>query len=153
AWDCGMPIQDVVLPPDYRLRNYREADLPAIGEIYQATFGLDESWYKREFVSSPHFRPERVAVVDYRGRAVATALAWEEGPTVGMKRGLLHFVATHPEHHQRGLGKAVTAAVMHYFTKDGRNQVVLTTDEHRLRAIRAYLAMGFKPVEDGPDAI
>ncbi len=152
AWPCGLPVRAVELPPEYRLRNYREGDLPALSELYRLTFGHGETWYHRRFASHPLFRPERAFVVEYRGRVVASALAWEEGDAVSLKRGLLHFVATHPEHHQRGLGKAVTAAVMHYFTKDGREDVFLTTDEHRLRAIRAYLAMGFKPVEDGPDA-
>lgn len=151
AWKCGLPIRDVALPPEYHLRNFRTGDLPAVNEIYAATFGHPDTWYARRFATHRLFKPERAFVVEFRGKAVATALAWEEGDEVSLKRGLLHFVATHPEHHQRGLGKAVTAAVMRYFTKDGRDEVILTTDEHRLRAIRAYQALGFEPVLEAPD--
>lgn len=150
VWNATEPVKDIALPPGYRLRAFREPDIPALGDIYRRTFGPDHdaTWYRREFLSSPLFSPDRVMVVEKEGVPVATALAWEDGAREVAGRGVLHFVATHPDHHQRGLGKAVSAAVQAWFRRQGRTGVFLLTDDERLRAIRAYTTLGFRPVED-----
>ncbi len=150
VWEAGEHIREIPLPPGYRLRTFREADIPALGEVYRRTFGPehDATWFRREFLASPVFSPDRVQIVEREGIPVAAALAWEDGAREVAGRGVLHFVATHPDHHQRGLGKAVSAAVQTWFRKAGRTGVFLLTDDERLRAIRAYTTLGFKPVED-----
>lgn len=149
AWNASDPVKEIALPPGHRLRNFRESDVPALGEIYSRTFGPDHgpTWYRREILSSPVFTPDRVMIVEREGIPVATALAWEDGAHEVAGRGVLHFVATHPDHHQRGLGKAVSAAVQAWFRRQGRAGVFLLTDDERLRAIRAYTTLGFRPVE------
>lgn len=150
VWNATEPVKDIALPPGHRMRNFREADIPVLGEIYRRTFGPDHdaTWYRREILSAPVFSPDRVMIVEREGIPVATALAWEDGAREVAGRGVLHFVATHPDHHQRGLGKAVSAAVQAWFRRQGRAGVFLLTDDERLRAIRAYTTLGFRPVED-----
>jgi GNAT superfamily N-acetyltransferase len=151
-WDCAGEARPVDLPPGYKMRNYRDGDSVAIGEIYRNTLGsgFDEGWFKREILASPLFTPERIFVVEHGGRPVGCALAWEDDPRMGRRQGLLMNLSADPLHHRRGLGKALTAVVQLYFRKQGRRSVMLAIGDHRLRGIRSYLSVGFKPVESDP---
>jgi mycothiol synthase len=92
---------------------------------------------------------EAVYVIRERERIVSTASARlmpEDHPGAGY----LHWVASDPELRGRGLGRAVTLAVLHRFAADGLTATVLETDDERLSAIRLYLALGYVP--QYPDA-
>ncbi len=148
VWDCGRPVREIALPAGYRMRPFREEMIPGLGMIYAKAFGPghDAAWWRREFLESPMFDPERVIVVEHGGAPVATAIAWENDHHRGLSQGILHWVAADPAHHRRGLGKAVSAAVQAWFKRAGRRGVYLQTDDDRVPAIRAYLALGFEPV-------
>jgi len=60
--------------------------------------------------------------------------AWEVG-----------WVATHPEHRGRGLGRAVVTAAVRSALSLPPRPVLLFTDDHREAAIRLYLRAGFVP--------
>ena len=59
---------------------------------------------------------------------------------------MVHMVCVLPEHRGRGIGRALVLASLHYFRDHGYRRAVLTTDDHRLAALRTYLALGFVPV-------
>jgi mycothiol synthase len=77
------------------------------------------------------------------GRVVATASAQVRDRTKPV--GTVHYVGTHPEATGRGYGSWVTLRVVEYFRDNGMTEVNLTTDDHRLPAIRTYLKLGFRP--------
>lgn len=154
SWQCAKPIPDAPLLPGYKLRNWKESDVPALAAIYGHTFGptYDEGWYRRQIMENIYFSKDRCFIVESGGKPVATALAWEDVKAKDIGRGVLHFLASDPQHQRKGLGKAVTAAVMRYFQKDGRREVRLATDDFRARGALSYLAMGFEPIEDTDEA-
>jgi mycothiol synthase len=59
--------------------------------------------------------------------------------------GYLHWVASDPHVRGRGLGRAVTIAVLHRFAEDELRSTVLETDDERLPAISVYLGLGYVP--------
>lgn len=150
SWQCAKSIPDAPLPPGYKMRNWKESDVPALAAIYVHTQGptYDEAWYRKQIMGNIYFSKDRCFVVESGGKPVATALAWEDEKVKDIGRGVLHHLATDPQHQRKGLGKAVTAAVMRYFQKDGRREVRLATTDFRARGVLSYIAMGFEPVED-----
>ena len=67
------------------------------------------------------------------------------------REGVLDYVATHPDHQGRGLGRATCAAVSRYLVAQGCAMVSLLTDDWRLAAIHLYLSLGFEPVMNRDD--
>ncbi len=58
----------------------------------------------------------------------------------------LHMVYSDPEHRGKKLGEAVTLVAMQYVYSHNIPVMYLTTDEHRIPAIKIYLRHGFRPV-------
>jgi mycothiol synthase len=104
-----------------------------------------------EMRDKPVFRPDGLFFAVHDDVPVATACAWwvlkEYGPHVG----ILHMVATHPEHRHLGLGRAVSLSVMHFFAQLQMQACVLSTTSQRLAAIKLYLSLGFEPELDTPE--
>jgi len=150
TWVRGSAAPAVSLPPGYRFRGFRETDAGELGELYRRTMGpgYDATWFRREILGSKVFTPDRVVVVEHGGAVVSAGLAWEDGGhRMPPGHGFMYMVATAPEHHRRGLAKAVAAAIQGWFKAHGRPGVSLVADDWRLRSIRAYTAMGFVPDE------
>ncbi len=117
-------------------------------ELWQGVMGND-----------PGVKPENVFFAcNPEGTPMATAAARfisteERGkyPPTGNTLGYLHFVAARPEARGRGAGAAVTTAVLLRNEELGLPDCILTTDDHRLAAIKIYLGMGWVPVLYAPD--
>jgi L-ascorbate 6-phosphate lactonase len=156
SWECGRPVRSIDLPAGYAMRVFRETDISALAGIYRRTLGPDygEGWFRESVMGARFFSPDRLAVVDHAGFPVACGMAWEPGPIRDPRRGMASFVVASPEHHRRGLGKAIMAALQRWFTRDMRREVLLETDDYRLGGIRSYLSLGFGPVTaSGNDAL
>jgi mycothiol synthase len=106
-----------------------------------------QSDFAREMAADAAFRPQRVWLVARQdnGALVATASAWVDG-RYGDHSGVLHWVASHPDHAGRGLGTAVSLAALHHAAGEGRTAAYLLTDDHRVAALKTYLRLGFTPV-------
>ena len=59
--------------------------------------------------------------------------------------GRIDWLATHPDHYGKGLGFVVTACVMNRLIEVGYNRIFVTTDDHRLGAIKTFIRAGFVP--------
>lgn len=84
------------------------------------------------------------AVVRYEGQVAGTAsLTPIKGtqPSVG----LVTWVGIRKEHQGRGLGRPLVGACLDHARAAGMDTVLLVTDDHRLAAIKTYLAVGFRP--------
>ena len=73
--------------------------------------------------------------------ASATGIAGEDGIT-----GDLHMVAVSPGYRGKGLSFPLCARVINYLNGRGIKKIKLTTDDHRVPAIKTYLKLGFIPV-------
>lgn len=126
------------------LREASADDEPALAALLSQSF---ESSWTPEAVAASLTRAEdvdRVYVLSVRGELKATGSARvDQRNTPGA--GYVHWVATTPSARRCGYGKAVCLAVLRRFAALGLREAVLETDDHRLSAIRLYLALGFKP--------
>ncbi len=57
----------------------------------------------------------------------------------------LGWVAVHPNHRHRGLGRTVCTGVLQDMQRRGYEGAFLLTDDHRLAAIGLYWSLGFRP--------
>jgi len=141
-------LPEAELADSYRLRRYREGDLAAWGRLVSECIGgqYDEAACRESLLmDTPQFAPEDLCFVEKDGKAVGTACALRrqapgEGP------GYLHMVAVTAAHRGHRLGRALVAAVLQRFRELGYRDVILSTDDFRLAAIRTYLNLGFHPV-------
>ena len=130
------------VPDEYLLRRCRASDSADIACVLGAC-GF-KGW-TTERVADYVAEPERGSgsrVVACGTRIIASTFAsWRELGRVGV----LDYVACHPDHRQRGLGRAVCTGVLEFFARRGYESVTLSTDDVRLAAIALYLSLGFAP--------
>ncbi|MCY3895364.1 MAG: GNAT family N-acetyltransferase [Chloroflexi bacterium] len=157
-------MPDAGVPAGYTLRPYREGDEVTLAAALQAVgfrdFGVDRVLD----TLADSDRRTGSALVEFEGGIVASTFASrmasdQVSPVTGkpgepQRQGVLDYVATHPDHQGRGLGRATCTAVSRYLVAQGCEIVSLLTDDWRLPAIRLYLSLGFEPVmnrEDMPE--
>jgi mycothiol synthase len=130
------------VPEGYLLRRCRGSDSGGIAGVLDAS-GF-QGWTAgrvADYVAEPE-RGEGSHVVAHGTRIVASTFAsWQEPGRIGV----LDYVACHPEHRGRGLGRAVCLGVLGFFARRGYESVTLLTDDVRLPAIALYLSLGFAP--------
>ena len=135
-------LSGVRVPEGYLLRKCRASDGGGIACVLGAC-GF-QGWTTQrvaDYVAEPE-RGEGSRVVACGTRIVASTFAsWRE---LG-RRGVLDYVACHPDHRRRGLGRAVCCGVLDFFARRRYESVTLLTDDVRLGAIALYLSLGFAP--------
>ena len=101
-------------------------------------------WYYSSIENYPDLEPERdlFFVVDADGKRVATSASVCHGDSTGY----IHMVASLPETRGKGIGHAMLSFALELIENRGVTHTVLTTDDHRLAAIKTYLDAGFLPV-------
>lgn len=140
------------LPEGYDIRTFRPGDEFAWERVIAASFDRDpgDVDFARTMRSDPAFCPERVFFVEHAADGVVgTASAWRK-PQHWPEAGVIHYVGVLPKHRGRGLGRAVTLRALHRIAAEGWREATLETDDFRLPAIRAYLALGFEPLIEHP---
>lgn len=135
-------ISAVRAPGGYVLRGRRAGDDGGIADLLSA---CGFAGWTAGRVAGYVAEPERGAgsrVVACGARIVASTFA---SPGEQERCGVLDYVACHPDHRRRGLGRAVCCAVLEFFARRGYESVTLLTDDVRLAAIGLYLSLGFTP--------
>jgi predicted dehydrogenase/GNAT superfamily N-acetyltransferase len=140
-------LGQVRLPEGYRLRQYRDEDLPAfIAVMEKAGFA---GWTPQRVEQTRHgILPDGFFLVEHSptGAVVATAEA-RHGSTEQHPGGAeLGWVAADPAHKGKGLGLAVSLAATALMVQRGYRRVYLKTDDFRLPAIAVYLKLGYQPL-------
>lgn len=128
----------------YPIRPAIPEDAAAISRVLQLAFEVDwsEERVQNEFFKNAYVLKTFVAV--HVNDVVATASAAHDSsnhPTMGT----LHWVGVDPVHRGHRLGEWISLAVLHEFRARGLTSANLTTDDHRLAAIRTYTRLGFEP--------
>ena len=138
---------DPCAPQGYVLRPFRPGDEADWQALYDAAFA-DIRQRVREKVAdlmdSSLWVPDRVRFACKLDHPVACAVAWEphwDAPGAGM----LHWVAVHPSHRHRGLGRAVILDALGWMRRTGRSAAALITEVTRAPALHLYLSLGFEP--------
>ena len=137
----------VHLPIGYTLRTYQPGDEAGFYELMDlAGFGhwndevmqpwldmvLPDGWY--------------LIVDGTGGQMVATAIAHHRADALHPFGGSLGWLAGHPDHAGKGLGMAVSAAVVHRLLEAGYRNIYLNTEDWRLAALSIYLKLGWVPL-------
>ena len=139
-------IAEMDLPEGYRIRFFTEGDAERLTPIFQQCF--DPGWSAdrvvKTFTDEPVWSPNRMCVLVKDDQIVGTATAWESRQRPD--HGLVHYVAVLPEHRGQHLGRALVIRVLELLRELGYTDAWLSTDDHRLSAIRTYLRLGFEPV-------
>lgn len=133
-------LPELVIPEGFVLRNFEQGDEAAWNRLANI---ICEAEFETLIRSHRYYRPERVKLICDGDIPVATATAWcdEDNEAVGC----VHMVATDPAYRGKGLGRQITNAVLHHIKQEGKETVVLKTDDFRLPAIKAYIRLGFEP--------
>jgi len=132
----------------YVLRAYAGGDDGALRRLLESEgWGVsDEEWreYKDRILPGGLF-----VVADASGEVVGTAGA-VHNPNPGRYYfpfgGELGYLVVRPEHRGRGLGRALSAAVVRRFLSAGYESVRVCVQGYRLAAVRTYLRLGFVPL-------
>lgn len=138
-------LPEIEVPEGYGLRTCLPGDEAAWSEIMNTGIG---EWtvekVRESLTGKPQFEPDGLFFATYEGKAIGSACAWRLEPEE-RKKGYLHMVCVLPEHRGRRIGHLVTLAVLHWFRDHGFEEVWLSTDDHRIPAIKSYLRLGFEP--------
>ena len=141
--DRVLPME-VKLPAGYAIRSYRPGDedawaglMCAVGE--QTDLAEAKAEFIRRYLADAAFTDRIFFAVDAEGTVVGTAIAWDDGLRV------LHWLAVHPAHQRKGLGKALCQTCLRLFRReDNALPVYLHTQPWSWKAILLYISLGFK---------
>lgn len=148
-------LPELVVPPDYRLRNLELDDAARWAGLLAENGELGEWSMER---ARPYFAPDSRMVLDgsffvtREGEPVATAQLHLHLDDAYAPLPELGWVAASPRHRGHGLGYLVCLAVLRYAAFAGHREIFLRTDDFRLPAIRTYLKLGFQPWMFDPSA-
>lgn len=135
-------LPPLILPEGFSIHTHDEKLDSLWEDLVEKSFGYRFSFDK--FVrNGGHYRPEYVFYLAENGRDIATATAVEKDEFPG--EGWFRMVGTLPEARGRGAGKLVCTAALHSLRERGYHSCLLSTDDHRIPAIRLYLSLGFRP--------
>lgn len=137
----------------YRRYNHSTEDINAWAEICRnGLIGPDtpaQQVFDACMTNEKGFHPENLFFVFLDGKAVATicVLLYENNV------GWVHMVAASPECRGKGVAKLLMDITSACLFEHGCVYSGLSTDDHRIPAIKSYLRAGYKPVlyEDGMD--
>jgi mycothiol synthase len=117
-----------------------------VAELHGAAFpgaGWTTELY-RQVMESPGYDPGRELVAEAAdGRLAAFAVTWYDDLN---RTGLLEAVGTHPDHQQRGLGRAVVRFAAHHMgAEGGMEHAIVANFESNTASKALYRSAGFEP--------
>lgn len=142
------PILEPTLPTGYSIRasaGEAEAESRARASYaaFQSTWEWDKYMNRRlSFMRSPVYDDERdIVAVAPDGTVAAFAIHWFDPVN---KVGLFEPVGTHPDHHRKGLGKAVLLESLRRLRAGGMENAIVGTGHDNEGAIKLYESVGFR---------
>lgn len=143
------PALERLLPEGYTYEFYNGSDEQIQDWLEICMNGLiskegDEGTFHGCLTNYPDCDPTKDTffVVDPSGRRVATSTSIKHADG----KGYVHMVANVPECRGLGIGHAMLYFGVKILLERGCEKITLTTDDHRLAAIKTYLDGGFHPV-------
>lgn len=111
-------------------------------------FGIQES--VSEYVEDARAKPTYLAADRLSGEVLGVLLLTEHNP----RSVEIHLLAVAPDHHRRGIGRALVTAFEKDMSSQGVEVVQVKTqgpsrfDEDYARTLQFYLAMNYVPLEE-----
>lgn len=145
------PRLEIDVHCDYSLRQWRPEDQANYFHLIEAAglprFAMD--YWEDRLLAGGFF------VVEHNGtrELAATCMAAHRPSSRHPRGGALGWLAASPDHSGRGLGRAVSAAVTQRLVDAGYQRIYLETHDHRLPALKIYLALGWQPVLYHPEMV
>jgi ribosomal protein S18 acetylase RimI-like enzyme/heme-degrading monooxygenase HmoA len=139
-------LAEPVIPPGYTIRPVAGVEeAAAVAGLHSAAFpgaGWTADLY-RYVMESPGYDPERELVAEFaNGELVAFAVTWYDDLN---RTGLLEAVGTHPDHRQRGLGRAVVTFAAQHMAAAGMEYAIVANFASNAAAEALYRSAGFAP--------
>lgn len=151
-WFTDNPVEEIVLPEGYSFSHFSEANREEDIKIWNDSTTIDqmdpaeyEDRFAREIYGFEDIVPEEdVWFLDHNGRHIGTSTSF-----IWSKSGYgdMHWVGILKEYRGKGLAKYLSLIVQKTLKERGCPFISLTTDEHRVSAVKSYLTAGFVPVE------
>lgn len=141
--DRILPME-IKLPEGYTIRTYQPGDEDAwaalMCSVGEQTSPVDaKAEFIQRYLANETLTERIFFAVDREGTVVGTAIAWDDGLRV------LHWLAVHPEHQGKGLGKALCQTALRLFRREDNSlPVYLHTQPWSWKAILLYISLGFK---------
>jgi mycothiol synthase len=133
------------LIPGYLVRSYEEGDQDGWVDLLNANGQLgqwDRERIQREIDGALVREGQKFAF--WEGTIVAAAGVYSRLRN-GREAWEIGWVAVHPEHRRRNLGRQVTAAAVAAALRLLERPIFLLTDDGRIPALKVYLELGFVP--------
>jgi mycothiol synthase len=142
-------VPDVSVPPTpdgYRVRVLTPQDEGALVRLLQRA-GFDFDARALENALSVCV-PRGCFVVEHipTGALSATMMARHVASRAHPFGGRIDWLATDPDHRNRGLGGICARSATRRLLEAGYADIWVTTDDHRLGALKTFLGIGFRPV-------
>ncbi len=137
--------------PPVRLRPVREADFPALLDLYMAAYRdhpeYGESSRKKarrylQWLRRHHTFFQVAEVGDRLAGFVVVDTNWED--EYGQKVGEIHELAVHPDFWGQGVGQRLLEAALDFIRSQGLDRARLWVGEENWRARRFYQRLGFR---------
>ncbi|NNL67755.1 MAG: GNAT family acetyltransferase [Myxococcales bacterium] len=131
---AGRPLNEVLV------RAFRDADEPAVRELWQRVFADDSprNAPPRVIEQKRHVQPELFLVAEIGGDVVGTTLAGDDG-----HRGWLHLVAVSPDHRGADVGRALVEEATRRLRERGVPKVNLQIRADNAGVVAFYQSLGF----------
>ena len=138
-------------PMDSKIHLARPDDVPSLREIAR------QAYQSTRFFNDPHFSRQACEQLymtwiekSCQGYAQAVLVADEDKGPVGfttchldVDHGQIGLVGIHPGYHQRGWGRKLVCAALHWFSNHLCHSVQVVTQGNNLPAQKLYAACGF----------
>jgi len=139
-------VPEPSIPSGYTIRPVTGVEeAAAVAALHGAAFpgaGWTPELY-RHVMESPGYDPGRELVAESADSELAAfAVTWYDQVN---RTGLLEAVGTHPEHQQRGLGRAVVRYAAHHMATAGMEYAIVANFESNTASGALYRSAGFEP--------
>jgi ribosomal protein S18 acetylase RimI-like enzyme len=139
-------LAEPAIPAGYSIRPAAGVEeAAALAEVHGAAFpgaGWTTELY-RQVMESPGYDPGRELVAEAAdGVLAAFAVTWYDDLN---RTGLMEGVGTHPDHRQRGLGRAVVRFAAHHMAAAGMEFAIVANSASNAASEALYRSAGFEP--------
>ena len=135
-------VPELILPEGFQVVTHKDGFEKEWEDIIESSF---ETHFDFDFlIKAGDYAPEKVLYLVKDDKFVATTSAVEHEAFKG--EGWFRMVGVHKNSQGMGAGKKISLAALNSLKARGYKTAVLSTDDHRIPAIKLYLSVGFEPV-------